>query len=179
VPDRAALCLGRARVMHREGFEPSADCLEDSCSFRLSFRCGEIDGRAPFPSGLHGSSRSSLPLPSAYGSRAPGRSRTYNLPLKRRELCRLSYECSILITYNYFVRQCTGKDSNLQPPASKAGALPVELPVRGTRLPRRAAAVRRGGFEPPASRLSAGCSATELTACPSHAGRRPNTPGRT
>ena len=153
--------------VHREGFEPSADCLEGSCSFRLSFRCVGRFPRAPFPSGLHGSRL----LRSAS---APGRSRTYNLPLKRRWLCRLSYECSIFSTYNYFARECTGKGSNLQPPASKAGALPVELPVRGTRgrrvtITASGAAVRRGGFEPPASRLSAGCSTTELTACRSHA----------
>ena len=83
----------------------------------------------------------------SFVSSAPGRSRTYNLPLKRRWLCRLSYECSVLSTSNYFVRQCTGKDSNLQPPASKAGALPVELPVRVTRSARRAAAVRQYAVE--------------------------------
>ncbi len=72
----------------------------------------------------------SMALFSFVSASAPGRSRTYNLPLKRRELCRLSYECSILITYKHFTDQCTGKDSNLQPPASKAGALPFELPVQ-------------------------------------------------
>jgi hypothetical protein len=138
--------------MHREGFEPSADCLEDSCSFRLSFRCGESSGRAPFPSGLHGSSllTAGCLVSCGYCSCAPGRSRTYNLPLKRRWLCRLSYECIVSITCNHSARQCTGKGSNLQPPASKAGALPVELPVLGTRAERVALrACRVGGGSTP------------------------------
>ncbi len=76
----------------------------------------------------------SMGLFSLVSASAPGRSRTYNLPLKRRWLCRLSYECDLSSTHNHFARQCTGKDLNLQPPASKAGALPVELPVLATRV---------------------------------------------
>jgi hypothetical protein len=137
-------------AMHREGFEPPADSLEESRSSNRA--AGAPLHEAPFSSAIHDS------LLSSYAS-APGRIRTCIIPLKRRGLGHLSDECNS-IRYNYLIAHFMHR-AGFEPASS--GFVDRCLIRFGHRCV-CTYQIRREGLEPSTSPLSAGCSTTELTA---------------
>lgn len=77
----------------------------------------------------------------------PGRRRTCNPPLKRRQLCQLSYGARARLPRDG--QRCDRQGSNLRRPAFQTGALPAELRPRESAEPgsnRRAPPYQRGAL---------------------------------